>query len=59
MEAILKKIQSKREKSYTTKKDIKRIQEARKSGNWSDVYKSRLYRLHSGEYCELLEYIAQ
>lgn len=42
------------EKSHTTKADIKRIEEAKQSGDWSAVYNSRLYRLHGGEYCELL-----
>lgn len=59
MDQILAKIRSKRSKSYTTKADIKRIQEAQASGDWSAVHASRLYRLHSGEYCELLQYVGE
>ncbi|MEK5060963.1 hypothetical protein MHB81_21740 [Paenibacillus sp. FSL H7-0326] len=54
---ILSKIRSKRENSQTTMADIKRIVAAYESGDWSEVIDSKLYREHSGEYCELLEYI--
>jgi hypothetical protein len=44
-------------RSYTTLTDITRILQARETDNWNEVYTSRLYRLHSGEYCELLSVI--
>jgi hypothetical protein len=47
-------IKSKRYESYTKKSDIKRIMNAMESGEWEEVKKSRLYKLHGGEYCELL-----
>lgn len=55
---ILNRIASKREKSHTTAADVIRINEAQSTGDWSKVHASRLYRLHSGEYCQLLEIIA-
>jgi hypothetical protein len=47
-------IKSGRYKSYTNRFDIKRIMNAMESGEWEEVKKSRLYKLHGGEYCELL-----
>lgn len=54
---ILDKIRIKRSNSRTTKADIQRIIRAKETGDWREVYKSRLYRCHSSEYCELLQYI--
>lgn len=54
MNEILTYLKLHRHPSYAKKTDIKRIQEAKQTGNWSKVYSSTLYRLHSGEYCELL-----
>lgn len=51
---VLKEISDRRSESYTTEADIKRIAEAMEDNNWEEVKKSRLYRLHGGEYCELL-----
>ena len=50
----LEEIKSKREKSYTTIADVKRIINAMETDDWNEVKNSRLYRLHGGEYCELL-----
>jgi len=59
MKIILDEIKKRRsyDKSYTTQADVKRIQDAKDTGNWEAVYKSRLYKLHGGEYCELLSVI--
>jgi hypothetical protein len=45
------------EKSYTSLSDITRVLHAQETTNWNEVYSSRLYRLHGGEYCELLSVI--
>lgn len=42
-------------KVYTSPADLTRITEARKTGDWQAVKTSRLYRLHGGEYCTVLE----
>ena len=57
-EAILKEIRRRRHRVHATQADIARIQAARASGRWAPVHQSRLYRLHSAEYCELLEVTA-
>ncbi len=54
MKQVLDLIRSKRTPSYTKQTDIKRIVKAKETGNWEEVYKSSLYRIHGGEYCELL-----
>jgi len=51
---VLEEIRRRRVPSRTTLSDIRRILEARESGDWSAVHQSRLYRCYSGEYCELL-----
>lgn len=57
IEKALDKIRSTRFPSFATRADVRRIDAARKSGDWSAVHGSALYRLHGGEYCELLQYI--
>ena len=52
--AILTAMRRRRETVHITRADIARIAKARRTGDWTPVYRSRLYRLHSGEYCELL-----
>lgn len=54
---ILAKIQEKRKGSVATLADIRRILLAKVTLDWSEVYESRLYKEHSSEYCELLEYM--
>ena len=44
-------------KSYTKLTDITRIFHAKQTGDWNEVYSSSLYRIHGGEYCELLSVI--
>ena len=57
MDSILAEIQQRRQHSYTTKLDIIRILEAKTTDNWTEVYSSKIYNLHSGEFCELLSII--
>ena len=57
MDSILKEIQQRRLHSYTTKSDILRIMEAETTNNWTQVYSSNLYKLHGGEFCELLSIV--
>lgn len=57
IDKVLQEIKSRRGKTYTTKKDIIRIQKAKESGDWQEVHNSKLYNKHSGEYCELLQII--
>jgi len=56
MKQIMDEIKKRRsfDKCYTTLADVRRIQKAKESGDWTKVYNSRLYKLHGGEYCELL-----
>ncbi len=54
-EAILTAMRRRRQSIHATRADIARIVEARRTGDWAPVYQSRLYRLYSAEYCELLE----
>jgi hypothetical protein len=56
---IQEEIRAKRsyDRSYTKLIDITRIFHAKQTGEWSEVYSSSLYRLHGGEYCELLSVI--
>jgi len=57
--AIQEEIRVKRshDRSYTKLTDITRIFHAKQTGDWKNVYSSSLYRLHGGEYCELLSVI--
>ena len=56
---ILIEMHRRRRVLHATRADIDRIAEARRTGCWTAVHRSRLYRFHSAEYCELLEVIAQ
>ena len=58
-DAILMEMQRLRSVFHATRADIDRIAEARRTGCWTAVHRSRLYRLHSAEYCTLLEVTAQ
>lgn len=57
IDSILAEIQQRRQHSYITKVDIIKIMEAEVNNNWTQVYSSKLYNLHSPEYCELLSVI--
>ncbi|NMP24597.1 hypothetical protein [Sulfobacillus harzensis] len=59
VDAILTEMRRRRQSIHTTRADIDRITEARRTGRWERVYRSRLYRIHSAEYCELLEVAAR
>ncbi|MCL5116600.1 MAG: hypothetical protein M1272_05555 [Firmicutes bacterium] len=58
-EAILTEMRRRRQSIHTTQADIERIAEARRTARWGRVHQSRLYRIHSAEYCELLEVTAR
>lgn len=42
-----------------TPRDLARIREARKNGNWQAVHQSKLYRQFGGQFCQLLELLAR
>lgn len=48
-----------RNKKHWSKKDLYNILEAKKSGDWSKVHKSKLYNEYGPEYCSLLEVLCQ
>lgn len=58
-ESVLTAMQQRRQSLHITRADIDRVIEARHTGRWHLVYRSRLYRLYGAEYCELLEVIAR
>jgi hypothetical protein len=56
----IKKIKSNLEvklnrKSKISLKDIRKVIKAKQTGNWNDVYCSKMYNNHSVDYCVLLE----
>lgn len=52
---VVELMKKERSKKHFSKKDVMAILEARKTGDWSEVYKSKLYNKYSCEYCSLLE----
>lgn len=52
---IKNEMEKQRERKHWSKKDLEMIIKAQKTGDWSDVHKSKLYNNYSGEYCSLLE----
>lgn len=54
---ILREIQKKRNPSYTKLIDIDRIIHAKIARDYTPVFKTNLYKIHGGEYCELLQII--
>ena len=52
---VVELMRRERSKKHFSKKDVIAILEARRTGNWSEVYKSKLYNKYSCEYCSLLE----
>lgn len=52
---ITKEMKKYRSTKHWNKKDIERIKQARESDDWTDVYKSELYKKYSGEFCSLFE----
>ncbi|NMP24401.1 hypothetical protein [Sulfobacillus harzensis] len=59
VDAILTEMRRHRQSLHVTRADVGRITEARRTGRWERVHQSRLYRLHSAEYCELLDVTAR
>jgi hypothetical protein len=51
---VLRELQTKVEKSACKKIDITRIFTAMLKDEFEDIRKGSFYRLHGGEYCELL-----
>jgi hypothetical protein len=54
-EQIKEEMNRKRSVKHWSKKDIKMIKDAQKTGDYTEVYQSKLYNKYSGEYCTLLE----
>ena len=54
---ILRKLQEKRNPSYTKLIDIQRIIDAKLNNDFTPVFKTNLYKIHGVEYCMLLEII--
>ncbi|MCY8549329.1 Rho termination factor N-terminal domain-containing protein [Bacillus haynesii] len=52
---IRNEMKKKRSKKHWNKNDLQLIMEAKKKDSWEKVYKSELYKKHSGEYCSLIE----
>lgn len=55
---ILKAELQKRRQSKATLRDLALVIQARQSGDYSEVYKTRLYQELGGEYCEALALLA-
>ena len=52
---IKEEMKKHRSQKHWTKKDVENILEAKKTGDWSKVYSSKLYNEYGGEFCSLLE----
>lgn len=51
-------MQTRREAPKGTLKDIITLIKGMESGDYSEIYKTKLYQKHSGEYCEYLEIVS-